>query len=83
MGEISRNLIAVLAILVILVSAIGTWTVMQASLNVLSGTEVSTSSPFTQTEDSLEAHVGVMVSQGAPPETGAITGKVGVCVGTC
>jgi len=63
MGEVSKNMVAALAILVIIVSAIGTWTVMEAAMGVIGGVRV----PVSSGQDVLKGTVSVYVN-GTPTE---------------
>ena len=62
MGEVSKNVVMVLAITVIVVSAVGTWAVMNAAMNMFGGTPVPLTRVIQQTEDNVKGIVDVFVN---------------------
>jgi hypothetical protein len=73
MGEVSRNIIVVLALIVIAISALGTWTVMNAAMETLSGRQIPVSGDSTV----AGGLVKVNVVEPQPP----LAGRVSVMVG--
>ena len=84
MGEVSGNVVVVLAVAVLLVSAIGTWLVMESALDAFGGLKIPVSSSLRQS-DVVKGFVNVYVngtaSSAASSEGGGtLTGMVGVFV---
>jgi len=73
MGEISKRIIVVLALLVIVVSAIGTWTVMNAAMDVFGGSRI----PVSGSQSVAAGVVRVNVNDAPQPP---ISGRVNVQV---
>jgi len=78
MGEVSNSLIVVLAVAVIVVSAIGTWVVMDITQEALAGIKI----PVLSSEKTLHGSVAVTVNGTEIPITQnkVITGKISVIV---
>ena len=74
MGEVSKNMIVILALIVIVVSALGTWAVMNAAINTFAGRRIVVSG----SEQTPSGGV-VRVSVNDAPQ-GPITGRVTVFV---
>jgi hypothetical protein len=74
MGEISKNLVLVIALIVIVVSALGTWTVLNAATSTFGGMQI----PVRGEGSVAKGVVNVNVQDG-PPEP--ISGMVSVLVG--
>lgn len=69
MGEVSKNTIVILALIVIAVSAIGTWTVMNAAMETFSGRQIPVSGDRTV----AGGMVRVNVVEPQPPLAGRVS----------
>ena len=70
MGEISKNFVFILAIAVIIISALGTWTVLNAAMQTLGGSNIASVSENNgngQTGSDGVVLVNVIDDQGNPP----------------
>ena len=72
MGEVSKNIVVILALIVIAVSAIGTWAVMNAAMETLGGRQI----PVSGDQDVVGGVVRVNVGNPQPP----LSGKISVTV---
>jgi hypothetical protein len=69
MGEVSKNIIVVLALVVIAVSAIGTWAVMNAAMDTLGGRQI----PVSGGQSTVGGVVKVSVGAPQPPLAGQVS----------
>ena len=90
MGEISKNAVIVLAVAVIVVSALGTWAVLNATSSLFGGLRIPVSQPSQPIiHETLRGSISVNVNGEMPPpaapvpaapEAHTMTGMVSVYV---
>jgi len=81
MGETSKNIIMVLALVVIVVSAIGTWSVLNAAIDVFSGEQIPVASQPSVNRATVRVNVnGEPAETTAEPAIGSVSGKLTVMV---
>jgi len=81
MGETSKNTIMVLALVVIVVSAIGTWSVLNAAIDVFSGEQIPVVSQPSVNRATVRVNVnGEPAEATSEPATGFVSGKLTVMV---
>ena len=84
MGEVSKNMVMVLALVVIVVSAIGTWSVMNAAIDIFSGEQVPIASESAVSRGVVRVNVNggpdapAYVDESAAPLMGSATGRITV-----
>jgi len=69
MGEVSRNIVVILALVVIAVSALGTWAVMNAAMDIFQGRQI----PASDQESVVGGVVRVNVGPPQPPLSGRVS----------
>ena len=69
MGEVSKNMVVVLALIVIAVSALGTWAVMNSAMDTLGGRQI----PVSGGESVAGGVVRVNVGPPEPPLAGQVS----------
>jgi hypothetical protein len=77
MGEISNNVIIVLALAVIVVSAASTWVVLDVTQEAVSGIRTSA---MTSEDGSFKGYVSISVNGTVPDLESRVTGMVSVRV---
>ena len=79
MGEISKNLVLMLAIAVIIVSSLGTWVVLNAAAQTFGGSQIPLSSSQSESNSGV---VLVNVVDSEPPvhSSGPVSGMISVNV---